>query len=238
VEVERLDFLDALSRSKATLENRRAAKLVLIDQFGVDSVTADVFRTLVKAPTCDFLFFLSSATLSRFRDHPAIKQKIVRPRDPYHVHRAALDYYRGLLDPEVEYYLAPFSIKKRNIYGLIFGSAHARGMDKFLQVAWKEDEVNGEANFDIERDNLLPDQRTLFAPTKLTAFERDLEREIRSGRVADEADVVSICFRHGVLRSHAKPVLTALKKHGVVDLDFSVPDIKNLPDPRPVRLLK
>jgi hypothetical protein len=58
------------------------------------------------------------------------------------------------------------------------------------------------------------------------------------GRVADEADVVSICFRHGVLRSHAKPVLTELKKHGIVDLDFSVPDIKNLPDPRPVRLLK
>jgi len=147
------------------LENRRAATLMLIDQFGVDNATAGVFKTLIEAPTCDFLFFLSSSTLSRFRDHPAVRQKIVRPNDPYHVRRATLDYYRGLLDTHSEYYLARFSIK--NIYGLIFGSAHPRGMDKFLQVAWKEDEVNGEANFDIERDNLRPDQPTLFAPTKL-----------------------------------------------------------------------
>ena len=71
----------------------QAAKLVFIDQTGVAQVTPEVFLKLVNSPTCDFLFFLSSSTLHRFYDHPAIKQKIVRPDDYYHVHRAALEYY-------------------------------------------------------------------------------------------------------------------------------------------------
>jgi hypothetical protein len=29
-------------------------------------------------------------------------------------------------------------------------------MDKFLEVAWKQDEINGEADFDIDRENMLP----------------------------------------------------------------------------------
>jgi len=200
LEVDRVEFNEALSRSSTVLRNPRAAKLLLIDQFGVDSVTADVFKTLVEAPKCDFLFFLSSSTLSRFRDHPAIKQKIVRPDDPYHIHRAALDYYRGLLPNGSTYYLAPFSIKKEvNIYGLIFGSPHPLGMDKFLQVAWKRDEVNGEANFDIGRDNVMPDQPKLdleiFGPTKLIAFERELETGLRGGGFRDDVDVIRACFR-------------------------------------------
>ncbi len=79
------------------LKTDSAAKLLFIDQFGVDQVTPEVFLSLVTSPTCDFLFFLSSSTLYRFRDHPAIKQKITRPDDHYQVHRAALDYYTDLV---------------------------------------------------------------------------------------------------------------------------------------------
>jgi len=162
LDVEPLKFEDAIERSGATLTNPHAAKLLFIDQFGVDHVTPDVFRRLVGSPTCDFLFFLSSSTLHRFRDHPAIKQKITRPDDYYQVHQAALDYYRGYLPTNVDYFLAPFSIKKgSNIYGLIFGSAHPLGMDKFLQVAWKRDQINGEADFDINRDNIAPGEMLL-----------------------------------------------------------------------------
>ena len=42
------------------------------------TVGDEVFKKLVRFPTCDFLFFLSSSTLNRFREHSAIKQKIVR----------------------------------------------------------------------------------------------------------------------------------------------------------------
>jgi hypothetical protein len=42
------------------------------------------------------------------------------------------------------------------VNGLIFGSSHPLGMDKFLQVAWNKDVINGEADFDINRDNVAP----------------------------------------------------------------------------------
>lgn len=150
-------FERAFPDCRQILSDNQSAKLVFIDQFGVDHVTPSVFQQLMGFPTCDFLFFLSSSTLHRFRDHPAITQKIRRPDDYFHVHRAALDYYRGLLPAGSKYFLAPFSIKKgSNIYGLIFGSAHPLGIDKFLQVAWQNDSISGEADFDIHRDNIRP----------------------------------------------------------------------------------
>ena len=189
------------------LVDRRAAKLLVIDQCGVSHVTPTVFDQLVTAPRCDFLFFISSSTLGRFRDHPAIKLKIKRPDDPYHVHRETTDYYRSLLPAGKQYHLAPFSIKKgANIYGLNFGSGHPRGMAKFLEVAWTEDQFNGEADFDIHRDNIVPGQALLFEPTKVGMFEDELERLLRAGAIEHERAVIDVCFRHGVRPQHAAPV--------------------------------
>ena len=241
LDIRPLDFDAAFHEAVAVLSDPQAAKLVFIDQFGVDHVTPDVFRKLVSAPTCDFLFFLSSSTLHRFRDHPAIKQKIVRPDDYYHVHRAALEYYRKQLPTEEEYFLAPFSIKKgSNIYGLIFGSAHPLGIDKFLQVAWRSDEISGEADFDIHRENIRPGEMLLplaeMRPSKVAAFESELESSLRAGRWANEFDVMRVCFEHGVKRQHAEPVLSRLKRDGVIELNFRVPDIRRWDSPRPIRM--
>jgi three-Cys-motif partner protein len=241
LDLQALRFHDALNRYASTLADGRAAKLLLIDQCGVDQVTPDVFRHLVRSPICDFLFFLSSSTLYRFRDHPAIKQKIVRPSHYYHAHRAALEYYRRLLTGPERFYLAPFSIKKGpNVYGLIFGSPHPLGMDKFLQVAWKTDEINGEADFDIGHDNVRPGELFLpldaFRPTKVTAFERELEQKLRAGDLSNEATVIRLCFEHGVKRQHAGPVLAKLKDAGVVSCNFRVPQIERLRSPRPIRI--
>ncbi len=237
LDIEALTFQQAIQKHRNLLMDRSAAKLLLIDQFGVEHVTDDVFRELVRTPTCDFLFFISSWTLHRFRDHPAIKQKIVRPADHYHVHRAAVDYYRSLLTDSAPYYLAPFSIRKESgIYGLIFGSAHPLGMDKFLQVAWSKDEISGEADFDIHRDNIRADQPKLDfgSPTKLFAFERDLEALLRAKKLTTELDIIRVCFRHGVKRQHATPVLTALKSEGRISMSWRVPDIRGIDEPRPI----
>lgn len=185
-DIQPLRFDDAFRVSESTLADTQAAKLVFIDQTGVAHVTPEVFRKLVRSPTCDFLFFLSSSALHRFRDHPAIKQKIDRPEDYYHVHRSALEYYKGLLPPGPAYYLAPFSIKKgANIYGLIFGSAHPLGIDKFLEVAWRKDEFSGEADFPIDRENIRPGQLLLpmaeVQASKITAFEAELENLLKGG---------------------------------------------------------
>lgn len=241
-DIRALKFEDAFLECKSVLTNSAGSKLVFIDQCGVDHVTPEVFRQLVGFPTCDFLFFLSSSTLHRFRDHPAIKQKISRPDDSFHVHRAALDHYRGFLPKSSGYYLAPFSIKKgSNIYGLIFGSGHPLGIDKFLQVAWSQDELNGEADFDINREDITPGQTFLaiddFRPSKITAFERELEQLLRAGDLKDEIDVLRVCFERGVKRQHAETVISKLKRERVIETDFRVPDVRRLNSPRPIRLV-
>jgi three-Cys-motif partner protein len=229
-------FQEAFKDALPVLRRGDAAKLVFIDQFGVDQVLDETFLQLVGFPTCDFLFFLSSSTLNRFRDHPAIKLKIKRPEDHHHVHQAALDYYRSRL-PDPSYFLAPFSIKKgANIYGLIFGSKHPKGMAKFLNVAWKADQINGEANFDINRDDFGP-LASLFAPTKVSAFEVGLEKAILEGAVTTEADVIRLCFEHGVRPQHAQPVLRHLKAVGKIDCGFHSPQIDRIDRPRSIRLI-
>lgn len=241
-DIQPLAFEQSFDLCRPLLEDASSAKLLLIDQFGVDSVTPEVFAQLRVLPRTDFLFFISSNTLHRFREHPAIKQRIPQASDYYHVHRAVLDYYRLLIPAGIHYYLAPFSIKKgSNIYGLIFGSAHPLGMDKFLSVAWRKDHTNGEADFDINHDNLTESEYLpldgMFRPKKVNKFEADLENAIRNRSVRNERDILEVCFSHGVTRQHAKPVLQRLRAEKLVTMDFYVPDVKNVRNPREIHFI-
>jgi three-Cys-motif partner protein len=234
--VLRREFSEAFEEALPILRRPKAAKLVFIDQFGVDQVDDARFKELIGFSTCDFVFFISSSALHRFRNHPSIKTKIDRPEDPRYVHRTVVNHYRGLIPKGARYFLAPFSIKKgANIWGIIFGSGHPLGIDKFLQVAWMKDELAGEANFDIDRDDAGP----LFAdlpPTKVADFETNLRELVVQGLVHDEVDVMEICYRHGVTRQHSSPVLKELKDSGVIECSFRVPDVRHIKEPRPVRL--
>ncbi len=235
-------FRDALATHEGVLADAETAKLLIIDQYGVDEVTDEVFARLVDLPTTDFIFFLSSSTLHRFRRHPAIKQKIDAVEDSYDVHRAAVNYYRNLLDSGSDLFLGSFSIRKRsNIYGLIFGSHHPLGIHKFLQVAWATDEIAGEANFDIDRDNIRPDEGLLpleeFRPTKIREFERALEAALRAGNMLSEAAVIRFCIESGMTCRHSEPILKKLKTEGVLDIDFRVPDIGRFKTPRQIRFV-
>lgn len=240
IETKAITFRDALDLHKNVLTNPRAAKLLIIDQFGVDEVTDDVFKRLIIFPTADFIFFLSSSTLHRFRDHPAIKIKIDKPENSYDVHRAAFDWFQKLAPPSV--FLGRFSIQKRsNIYGLIFGSQHPLGIHKFLQVAWSNDEIAGEANFDIERENIAPGEMMLpmqeFRPKKIQVFEADLEAALRGGRMRSEADLVHFCIAAGMTCQHATPVLQKLKSEGLLQCKFRTPDARRTREPRPIQLI-
>ncbi len=236
----RAEFSDAFATNEPILRDGYAAKLLLMDQFGVSQVTPEIFLKLVSFPRTDFLFFISSATLQRFHDHQAIRHKIEPANDFNQVHHAVLNYYRDLLPTGKRYYLAPFSIKKgSNIYGIIFGSAHPLGMDKFLTVAWNKDRLNGTANFDINRDSLNPDAPMLDLgpitnPSKLNVFEEDLEKRLRAKSLPDEIAVMEVCYQHGVMRRHSAPVLQRLKKEGVIKCDFQSPTLDHLKEPRSV----
>ncbi len=243
IEIDTVAFKEAFKKNLPIFMNKKAAKLVFIDQFGVGMVTDDIFKSLTDFPACDFLFFIASSTLNRFHDHQAIKQKISRPEDPYHVHRAVLDYFKQLLQRGSKYFLGAFSIKKApNIYGLIFGSSHPLGIDKFLQVAWKKDSVTGEANFDIDRDKIVPGELYLdmeiMRPTKVSVFEEDLEKHLRDQTIEDESSVLRICYEHGVTPQHAERVLKKLKTEGFIKIDFRVPNVRRRSDPKRILYLK
>jgi len=241
IDCKPLAFRDALRTHQSLLSNPRIAKLLIIDQCGVDEVPDEVFSQLINFPTTDFIFFLSSSTLHRFRDHPAIKQKIEKPEDSYDVHREAFEYYRKLVPRGDQVFLSRFSIKKRsNIYGLIFGSRHPLGIHKFLQVAWANDEIAGEANFDIERENIAPNEMLLpleeMRPNKIREFEAELEKALRAGKMQSEADVVRFCIEAGMTCRHSTPVLKKLKAEGAIEVNFQVPDIRSFKLPRPIRV--
>jgi three-Cys-motif partner protein len=241
IDLKPLKFGDALKAQWTILANPRFAKLLIIDQYGVDEVSDGIFNSLVGLPTTDFIFFLSSSTLYRFRDHPAIKQKIPKPEDSYDVHRKVFEYYRKLVPRGNQIFLGQFSIKKRsNIYGLIFGSHHPLGIHKFLQVAWANDEIAGEANFDIERENIDANELVLplevMRPKKIGEFEMELEAVLRAGKMQSEAHVIRFCIEAGMTGRHSAPVLKKLKSEGVIELNFQVPNVGNLRSPRPIRM--
>jgi three-Cys-motif partner protein len=242
VDCRPLAFHEALTEHQSLLSDKGIAKLLIIDQYGVDEVSDQIFRQLIAFPVTDFIFFLSSSTLYRFRDHPAIKQKIERPEDSYDIHRATVDYYRKLIPTTDKVFLGSFSIRKPpNIYGLIFGSRHPLGIHKFLQVAWANDELAGEANFDIERENIRPGEGILpldvMRPNKLREFERELETALRAGWMHSEADVARFCVEAGMTCKHSARVLKKLKSEGLISSDFQVPDIRRIQDPRPLHLI-
>jgi three-Cys-motif partner protein len=241
IDLKLLAFSDALNAQQAVLANPRFAKLLIIDQCGVDEVSDEIFKRLVSLPTTDFIFFLSSSTLHRFHDNPAIKQKIQKPEDSYDVHREAFEYYRKLVPIGDQVFLGRFSIKKRsNIYGLIFGSRHPLGIHKFLQVAWANDEIAGEANFDIERENIAPNELVLpldvMRPNKIREFEAELEEALRAGNMQSEADVIRFCIEAGMTGQHSAPLLKKLKSEGVIEMNFHVPDVRKFKSPRPIRM--
>ena len=58
------------------LANKNYAKFVLLDQYGFSQITKDVFIKLVTSPLTDFIFFISSSFIKRFKNVGAVKAYI------------------------------------------------------------------------------------------------------------------------------------------------------------------
>jgi len=226
------------------LKDPNTACLAFLDQYGFKEVDANVFATLTTCPTTDILFFISTQYLHRFADHPTIRKSMEfeRAGDHYHAHRVILEWYRSKIPKGTEYFLAPFSFRKgSNIYSLIFGSGHPRGMEQFLTVAWQKDKLNGEADYDLNRENFSDIEPYLPAdfftkPKKKQIFEAAFEKAIRDGQLTTEAALYLHCLENGMLPSHASPVLSKLKREGVIECAFVSPRRESLKEPRPFRV--
>lgn len=216
----RNDFHDAFDQWKH-LTQGKVANLLFLDQSGVQQITESVFKAIVRLPKTDIIFFISSALVNRFKEKPEIRKnlpirdEVLGLMNGTNVHRLLANAYPRWIPGGVQYFLGSFSIKKgANVYGLVFGSGHPLGIDKFLQVAWKR---GGDANFDIDKDGIDPAQPSLFSefdkPTKIKVFEKELEKEILDRHLKTNKDIYLFALQNGMLASHAKDALNLLVKN-------------------------
>ncbi len=215
-------------------------RFMFLDQFGIKQISEEVFGKLVSLDRTDFIFFISSSHVSRFSELPEFKKYLNISRSefdvskPYHCHRVIYEYYKGLLPKDKEFYLAPFSIKKgRNIYGLIFGSHHKLGIEKFLKVCWGINPNTGDANFDIDGERIASSEPKLFAefnvPNKLQLFERELVNKILDSELKTNIDLYTFTFDMGCLPKHSNSVVNKLiKENKIRALELALKNIHKL----------
>src|SRR5206468_12202221 len=132
-------------------------------------------------------FFSASSFKVRFGDLLAPEIKIPEDVSYLEAHRALADQYRAWAPPEV--YIGQFAIKKgSNIYGLIFGSHHWRGLQKFLEIAWKLDASCGEADYELEPTAIQGEidfarGTIVYKKRKIEVFQERLQRSIVRGEL-------------------------------------------------------
>ena len=187
------------------LANKNYAKFILLDQYGFSQITKDVFLKLVTSPLTDFIFFISSSFIKRFRDMDAVKTYIdtnrleFEEKKPKECHRIIADYFRNHIPANMEYYIHHFTIQKgANYYGLIFGTSHSLGMEKFVKVCWMEDENSGESNCNIDND--FEKGFLFYDPTNTTKkikIKEELELLILKGKIKSNVEGLKWVLSHG-----------------------------------------
>jgi three-Cys-motif partner protein len=214
------DFKEAFELSKPKFKN--SANLLFLDQFGAQYVDKVLFQYLIQLKTTDVIFFVSSSIFNRFSEHESIQPILeltaeeIKKYPSSKIHKAVTEKYQSFIPENVNYCIAPFSIKKgANIYGLIFGSGHPLGVEKFLDICWKQDEKTGEANFDIYGENIDAGAPSLFAemntPSKIHVFAADLESKILSKQLRTDREIFLYAINNGFTNQHIEPVIAKLK---------------------------
>tara|TARA_R110002124_G_scaffold133335_1_gene295949 strand:- start:166 stop:1260 length:1095 start_codon:yes stop_codon:yes gene_type:complete len=219
------DFVDLFP--KLLPKTKKAANLMFLDQFGIKYVNKERFKTLIELPVTDLMFFISSSTFNRFPNDPNVIDIIgmdsqqIQDAPFYDIHRLVHVKYSDLIPENHSYGLAPFSIRKgTNIYGLIFGSGHPLGLEKFLEICWDLDGITGEANFDIQGDQSIQIQPSLFEEdnkqTKLSKFEDRLKSHIFDGTLQSDIDVFLYAINNGFIARHVIPVIKKMKDEKLI----------------------
>jgi hypothetical protein len=179
-------------------------------------------------PSADFICFMPSFFLRRFPDEPAFNKYIDTRKIDFqiskaaHCHRVIADYFKTLVPSNKEYFMGCFSIKKDSGYnGLLFGSNHTLGAEKFQKVCWKIDDVTGEADYNIDRESIYNKQGVLFddskIPLKIKKFNLDLEKEILTGKIKTDVDAYKFALRNRCLVKHAADNLKELMKANKIE---------------------
>ncbi|OGV38104.1 MAG: hypothetical protein A2X48_07460 [Lentisphaerae bacterium GWF2_49_21] len=238
IELSNLDFPDAYQKKLPELKSNDSAKLVLLDQCGIKQVNDHVFKELIECPTTDILFFISSGIIHRFISEGSIRQYFPMPEEEIksikrqEIHRyICRSFYERLIPSGQTYYLAPFSILKgTNIYGIIYGSSNFLGLQKFLKVCWNEDEVTGEANYDIDDDPIRRDGQAGLFPEfniikKQDTFRQDMINFLKSGHKSNN-NIYRFTLENGFLPKHVNDLFRQFQREGKLIVSSPVPGIE------------
>ena len=224
-EINKSDFKTVFytEKTQEILQDKNIGKFVLLDQYGFKEIDKDIFLHLVKSPKTDFIFFISSSFIKRFQQHENTKKYIDTEKlnfdesQPKECHRIIAEYFKELIPKDQEYYLHQFTIQKENkgnYYGLIFGTNHTFGMEKFLKVCWNQDNVSGEANYDID-DDMIRNGMTLFnelnTSRKKDFFKDQLITFLQDFRSNNE--LYKFTLENGCLPMHTNEILKVMQKN-------------------------
>lgn len=207
IHIKSYDFQQLIQNENVNkiLDNKSYGKFILLDQYGFKQINDDIFLKLVKSPKTDFIFFIASSFIRRFKKLSAVTKYFQDNRilfdesKPKECHRAITDYFRSLIPEGKEYFLHSFTIQKGcNYYGLIFGSSHTLGMEKFLRVCWSEDGLAGESNCNINNDF---EKGTLFynpsSSSKKEEVMKLLRDKILKGEIKSNKDGLKYTIKQG-----------------------------------------
>lgn len=206
--------------------------LVFFDQNGVKWCGDEYMAPLVKSSATDVLVYFASSYVKRFACRDEFQKNIsfdlseARTVKLYDIHRWVVKQLQNRIPSDCDFRLCPFTIKKeKNIYGIIFGASHTRAVDKFLNLAWSMNNVNGEANFDIDADE-GKGQLNIFQEKKLTKieqFQQALVEAILSKKIQNNKEAYDFAIEHGHISKHADDVIRRLKKEKKITYDTRTP---------------
>lgn len=204
------------------MQREDCAKFLLLDQYGFKQISDEVFQQIISFPKTDFIFFITSSYVKRFKNQTAVQKYLhinklsFEEQEPRKAHKVITEYYRSLIPPDIEYYLHGFTIQKgSNYWGLVFGSSHTYGMEKFLKVCWNADCYSGEANCDLNHD-----YGELFAGAGVTVkkelVKREIKAKIRNGNITTNREGLKYALKRGCLPKLFVDTIVELKSSGEV----------------------
>lgn len=218
-------------------EINKYPSLVFLDQNGVKFASDEYFQALDKLSETDFLFFISSSYIWRFGEKKEFQKYLPinineLKKNPYKfIHQEVVRALKRKLPDSSKLKLYPFSIKKgTHIYGLVFGAKHLLAVDKFLNIVWKKNPINGDANFDINDDIVQVDRQLSLFPkpskiSKLQRFQIQLEEEIKLAGTITNLQLYQFTMDKAHICTHTKEHLIALKSNGIISYDSRFPKI-------------
>jgi hypothetical protein len=211
---------------------KKYPSLVYLDQNGVKFISQEYLNELEKLNTTDFLYFVSSSFFKRYGSTDEFKKVLeidldeLEKEEYRNMHRLVLNKMKSRLPIGTELKLFPFSIRKNsNLYGIVFGAKNYLAVDKFLNIAWKRNSLNGEADFDIDQDN-SKNQLDIFSGKKMTKiekFQNDLESFILNETIYNNKSALIHTYSCGHIPQHAVDVVRKMKRVGKLNYKSRTP---------------